>query len=544
MNFETTRWPAGNPITGYLNTDGGATKTDILKDRRNGINLEKWQLNFGKRPSFELYNIKLDPDCVTNLSESENHKGIVNDLKTQLESELKEQQDPRMFGKGVVFDEYVYANKKGKVNIILIEGSQPNIFYKDNHNAILDLIAERFLEKPTDKQSNHTLILGNRESGVPFFGLGKNCFATSDNFKLSSSGKYLDNLELMNCHLLGGIMHELAHGLNLPHNAHKASELPNISLMSFGNHTYQNGNEELVFLTKSDCAILDVNEAFNKIEEQYYEVSPSIKMKHYTVTKDNLKQATIVEGVFTSELKPTHFYVGHNAYPLAGGYDRITFTVPVIGTATVDEYSFKVEMSYSDIFNGYQAKDVFELSMDIITENGNRKTVVKYDYTIDVNSPEPNDDILKDFSEFIFSDRSKWSITANTKANANQVSGNIIDGNLDSYWHSKWPYTISDDGDHKIEIDMGEQKEINGIYLLSERSGGQFRPKHIIVATSVDGISWVTEKEVTINSMSNAREVYINFDASKTVRFIKLIVDEVYTSNSEENLILTELDVL
>jgi N-sulfoglucosamine sulfohydrolase len=29
-NFEPARWPAGNPETGYLNTDGGATKTVIL----------------------------------------------------------------------------------------------------------------------------------------------------------------------------------------------------------------------------------------------------------------------------------------------------------------------------------------------------------------------------------------------------------------------------------------------------------------------------------------------------------------------------------
>lgn len=32
--FETDRWPAGNPETGYLNTDGSPTKTQILNDRR------------------------------------------------------------------------------------------------------------------------------------------------------------------------------------------------------------------------------------------------------------------------------------------------------------------------------------------------------------------------------------------------------------------------------------------------------------------------------------------------------------------------------
>ena len=114
INYENDRWPAGNPITGYLNTDRGATKTKILDDRRSGIKSVNWKLNFGKRESFELYNIKEDSDCVNNLANSEEHKGIVDQLKKQLEQELKEQGDPRMFGEGAIFDTYLYANKKDR----------------------------------------------------------------------------------------------------------------------------------------------------------------------------------------------------------------------------------------------------------------------------------------------------------------------------------------------------------------------------------------------------------------------------------------------
>lgn len=53
-NYETGRWPAGNPETGYLNTDGGATKTVILQARRDGTERRHWQLAFGKRPAEEL----------------------------------------------------------------------------------------------------------------------------------------------------------------------------------------------------------------------------------------------------------------------------------------------------------------------------------------------------------------------------------------------------------------------------------------------------------------------------------------------------------
>ncbi|MBN2294752.1 MAG: sulfatase, partial [Pirellulales bacterium] len=56
-NFEPTRWPAGNPETGYLNTDGSPTKTVILEGRSNPQTERFWQWSFGKRPSEELYNV-------------------------------------------------------------------------------------------------------------------------------------------------------------------------------------------------------------------------------------------------------------------------------------------------------------------------------------------------------------------------------------------------------------------------------------------------------------------------------------------------------
>ena len=111
INFETDRWPAGNPETGYLNSDGGATKTQILNDRRKtGTNIY-WDLCFGKRPEKELYNVVDDPFCINNLIDQPELSETANSLEAQLIKELKEQQDPRMFGNGNIFDEYLYSNK-------------------------------------------------------------------------------------------------------------------------------------------------------------------------------------------------------------------------------------------------------------------------------------------------------------------------------------------------------------------------------------------------------------------------------------------------
>ena len=109
-NFEIDRWPAGNPETGYLNCDGGATKTAVLQARRDGGETKHWQLAFGKRPAEELYDVAKDPDCLNNLANDVRYRQQKSKLKAQMERELKAQNDPRMFGKGSIFDQYIYAN--------------------------------------------------------------------------------------------------------------------------------------------------------------------------------------------------------------------------------------------------------------------------------------------------------------------------------------------------------------------------------------------------------------------------------------------------
>jgi arylsulfatase A-like enzyme len=126
-NFKTDRWPSGNPETGYLNCDGGATKTQILQDRREKGGDMFWNYCFGKRPEKELYNVVKDPECLNNLMGDDQFMELSNDLEEQLLMELREQKDPRMFGNGDVFDNYVYSNK-GDRNFYtrFMNGEQPN----------------------------------------------------------------------------------------------------------------------------------------------------------------------------------------------------------------------------------------------------------------------------------------------------------------------------------------------------------------------------------------------------------------------------------
>lgn len=121
-NYETDRWPAGDPVTGYLNTDGSPTKTWILEARRDGSNTQYWQTNFGKLPAEELYRIKDDPDCIINLAGAEALSETKAELRERMEKRLLQQDDPRMQGKGEVFDNYPIATDSLKFYERFING--------------------------------------------------------------------------------------------------------------------------------------------------------------------------------------------------------------------------------------------------------------------------------------------------------------------------------------------------------------------------------------------------------------------------------------
>ncbi|MCA9186339.1 MAG: sulfatase [Planctomycetales bacterium] len=112
QNFASSRWPACNPETGYLNVDGGATKTFILAQHRQHSDDRHWALCFGKRPAEELYDLQGDPDCVVNLATESRWEGRRNELREQLLGQLRLEGDPRMDGHGEEFDQYLYADPR------------------------------------------------------------------------------------------------------------------------------------------------------------------------------------------------------------------------------------------------------------------------------------------------------------------------------------------------------------------------------------------------------------------------------------------------
>ncbi len=108
-NYHPERWPAGNPETGYMDCDGSPTKSFILNDRRSKGKSRYWDLNFGKFPGEELYLVTQDQECIKNLAENPEYAAVKRDLIQKMTVKLKNDGDPRMSGKGDIFDTYPYS---------------------------------------------------------------------------------------------------------------------------------------------------------------------------------------------------------------------------------------------------------------------------------------------------------------------------------------------------------------------------------------------------------------------------------------------------
>ena len=99
-NFEPERWPAGDPdyegVMGVFgDIDNGPTKQEILKKRDDPRFAKFFHLATDKRAAEELYDLRSDPECLTDLSDNTDYRAVREKLRGRLEGWMKETADPR-----------------------------------------------------------------------------------------------------------------------------------------------------------------------------------------------------------------------------------------------------------------------------------------------------------------------------------------------------------------------------------------------------------------------------------------------------------------
>ncbi len=450
------------------------------------------------------------------------------------------------------------TNQDGKVKVHVVKAPYTSTFY-DERDKVTNEVKKYFTDNPKESASEHTIILGLIKSGVGAFGLDRWAQVGVSSFDLESTGIKLGDFELKSGTRVGLILHELGHGLNLPHNSYKASENPKVSLMGYGNARYKD-NPDQVFLTKSSCAILNSNTLFNKSNNgiNYYQEDPIVCLNQIDINKLADKNSIQINASFSSSIKVTHAFVGFDfvnegAKPPNDNYDEITFTTVPSFSDSENTYHVQFTIPYSELFNGYQSKnkDETEISLNVVCENGTRKVILTHSYTTDVTTMIPNDDILHRRSKL--KDRSTWTAKTNSSMGEQYSSSLMFDGDFSSYWFSRFPYDINKLGAHTVTIDMGSVKEdIQEVYLYSYReddpllySSDQFRPRHFVVETSIDGVAWEQQSDHTVGSLSEAKEIIVKFDQAVPGRYLRIAINQVFTSSIQigASLVLSEVDI-
>ena len=136
--------------------------------------------------------------------------------------------------------------------------------------------------------------------------------------------------------------------------------------------------------------------------------------------------------------------------------------------------------------------------------------------------------------------RTSWSVhsfdteEANGEGPNNGRAVHSIDGNINTFWHSRWQnYTPT--FPHFIAIDLGQQYPVNGLRITSRNDSGNNKPKDYEVYLSNDGVNWdpIQSKGdfVYPNPAGSGQTSSISFGAVNA-RYFKLVVLSSYSDGN------------
>ena len=259
---------------------------------------------------------------------------------------------------------------KKRIKLIVIKGGKggSSYPYEGGANAVIQEINSFRQNNPSEFHGDHYLVImpatvyssGGEPGGVPFYGLGKYCFALDyadqDIKYLGTSG----TLGTRATKWIGGMIHELGHGLNLPHNCQKVSEEASfgMALMWAGNSTW---GISKTFLTAADCAVLNVNQVFSR-ENRIFYGSVKSSLQHIHASYYAEKNSIVLKGRFTADMPVADIIyfndpnVNNEGSGVNRDYNAVAWTSKPIG-----QDSFYIEMPVTD----FKYRDNYEYELKV-----------------------------------------------------------------------------------------------------------------------------------------------------------------------------------
>ena len=414
-----------------------------------------------------------------------------------------------------------------QVNITTIYAKQGKDVYPYNGggSAVIRELNAYFSENPEEKRSEHSLIIMPSISGdplnpggVPFYGMGTLCFALDyPEMKLEHLGT-LGAYGALVTKWIGGLYHELGHGLNAPHNSEKKSEKASqgTALMGAGNYTY---GTSPTFITGPTAATFANSQAFsNTVRSDWYKPTKN-KLTHLRgqVEDDIIK----ISGNFESDLPVTDIVVWHDPYPAGGNLD---YDAPAWNVKPVGNDSLYVEAPLAEFF---KLEGKYQLRIRFYHENGSQNT---YSYEYEFKNGIPNIEVIN--SKKLIQPP-HWAILETDSSERNAPASNMLDGYQDTSWHTPYRGGLTDHP-HYFVLDRNETTPLNGL-AFGNRAQMNGAIKDFELWGSDTNATWQKIGDYALE-MQNWN--YIDLPEETSYRYIKVVTknahgDSKYTHLAE-----------
>lgn len=257
-------------------------------------------------------------------------------------------------------------NATGLVKIIEIQAQEPQAGYPYDSSISspkinAEIAAYKAANPTAFSPSSHTIILLPQRTdggGQPFYGLGRTCYAV-DNASMS-----VNHIPNPSSNYLGGMLHELGHGLNLKHNHAKySSEQPvwGTSLMGSGNVTFSKGQP--TFLTEVDAAVLNRNEVFQDplpSETPYQSATTTINAK-FAYNALNKRFDVTIAPVSSRPISDVLVYLDPAVGTGDGDYNAVGWR---FNTGT----TINVATPFNELY--YKTNEAYQIRVKLLLTNG------------------------------------------------------------------------------------------------------------------------------------------------------------------------------
>lgn len=192
-------------------------------------------------------------------------------------------------------------------------------------------------------------------------------------------------------------------------------------------------------------------------------------------------------------------YYSEVLYTDNNGKENIVRVEPDVTSITIDNYTFGGDFTIRSYYKPEEnAIDIFE-----VEDKGRFPLVEKLN-------------------------RGNWTIpfVSSQKEDTYPIT-NILDGNVNSLWHSKWTPSPPAPFPHIIVIDMAEEFDLYQLQVFQDPARMTFKSARILVAeTNEDDESFV---EIgTMHCLKTDKSSIFDFTKPQKARYIKMIMEESY----------------